>query len=673
MNTRKERRRKKRISAFNQKNSLYYTDLHQTNRMILAMILVLVILIAFVFFTLMFRPSTKDVSINNGVIDLSRFNFDSANAKLPLTWEYYPGELYGPEDFAHKNTGKPRQFLSSDRSAYQTGTYRAVLLMEHQAIDALYGMYARSLDYSTRIFVDGKEALHVGEVFADAQDFRPRVRYYTLPIMPGDTSIEIIIQYTNYAYPEGGDMQEIVFGLFESVNRYAQNTQYTIMMLGAALLIVALFYLMLFIGGRGFPNFAFALCCFYLATRSQLFVLSLMPLDCLWSPVFRFLFINNICTGMAILLLVNSLYPTLLPERFKKIMVKGTVIVTLTLGVLAILLSPYQVALMARPSYLIFIPTIIYICWAVGKLIVQGRTIDRVNAVGIAFLFITLTLEMIIQRPIASELLLEFSITDAIRIGLLPSAMLTFAISQMLTLSFENAELSRLNRLKTEFLQNMSHELKTPLAVISTDILNAADQLEYEMDKGDIRASLKNAQDEIMRMSRMVNNAMEYPETQQSGEKKEPLDIAPLLRFSAETYQSMAKKKNNTLILDVPVSLPLVYANSDMIIQVLSNLLSNANRHTQDGEITIRAAEGSELVVVTVMDNGEGIKADLLPHIFERGVSAGKTGLGLTISKSIVESLGGEISVTSKYGKGTAITFVLPVYHKHEREEFGFG
>jgi len=201
--------------------------------------------------------------------------------------------------------------------------------------------------------------------------------------------------------------------------------------------------------------------------------------------------------------------------------------------------------------------------------------------------------------------------------------------------------------------------------VISTDILNAADQIEYEMDKDDIRKSLKNAQEEIMRMSRMVNNAMDYPTTQGNTEKKEALDIAPVLRFCADTYRSMTRKKNNALAVDVPISLPLVYANSDMIIQVLSNLLSNANRHTIDGEITIRAAAGDDKVVVTVMDNGEGISPTLLPHVFERGVSAGKagkSGFGLSISKSIIEALGGEISIASEQGKGTAATFVLPAY-----------
>ena len=463
-------------------------------------------------------------------------------------------------------------------------------------------------------------------------------------------------------------MQKIVFGYYEGMFRNAQVYQFSEVMIGAALLVLALYYLMLFIFGRSFPNFAFALCLFYLATRKEFFMLTMLPQDVLYTPLFRYLYMINILTAMVLLLLAYGLYPDLLPKRFSKIMVRSAVIVSIGLVVTAVLLTPYQVALMATPSYLIFIPTIICLGWIFGKLMKHGNSVDRIMALGLVILFLSLMFEMSLQRPFALEAIIQRQIPDVVKHGYTACAMLAFAISQMIALSFENAELARLNRIKTEFLQNMSHELKTPLAVISTDVLNVADQIEYEMDKEDIQKSLKNAQEEIMRMSRMVSSAMEYPTAQESSKKSEPMDIAPVLRFCADTYHSITKKKNNRLSVDIPVSLPLVYANADLIIQVLTNLLSNANRHTHDGEITIRAAEGDGKVVVTVMDNGEGISAEILPRVFERGVSTekagrtGRSGFGLSISRSIIEALGGEISLASEQGKGTAATFVLPVY-----------
>jgi len=93
---------------------------------------------------------------------------------------------------------------------------------------------------------------------------------------------------------------------------------------------------------------------------------------------------------------------------------------------------------------------------------------------------------------------------------------------------------------------------------------------------------------------------------------------------------------------------------------LLSNLLSNANRHTKNGEISICAAQADEVVTVSVRDTGEGIKPMYLPRIFERGVTTYGTGYGLPICKNIVEAHNGTISIESVSGKGTAVTFALP-------------
>jgi len=98
-------------------------------------------------------------------------------------------------------------------------------------------------------------------------------------------------------------------------------------------------------------------------------------------------------------------------------------------------------------------------------------------------------------------------------------------------------------------------------------------------------------------------------------------------------------------------------------------LIANANRFTRNGEIRINAVEEDGFVAVVVRDNGAGIKPDLLPHVFTRGVTDGGTGLGLPICKSAIESMGGEIMIKSDYGQGTAITFTLPVYEKEETKE----
>jgi signal transduction histidine kinase len=632
--------------------------------MIFAIVLTLALTFGFILFTLQSRLPEYTAAIQDGVIDLTGVDFDNAVAKLPLAWDYYPGELYAPDDFIEGHTIAPRRFMPEDEQAYRTGTYRAMLKV---IPDKTYAINAWSLDYATRIFIDGAEIMNVGTVSGNAEGFIPQVKNYILPLTPRDENIEVIIQYANFSHHEGGAMRAITFGLSDNIISYAQGSQNSALLLGGALLLVAAFYFMLFVGGRGFQNLTFSLCCFFLATRSQQFVLSLMPPDYSWNLIYRFVYINNICTGLAFLLLVYSMHPSLLPRKTVRVMVSGTAAVTLGLALAAMFVPLNTVARMVAPSYFVFIPAIACICWTFGKLFIKGRSIDRITAVGIAALFVTLFAEMVLQR----------SIPEITRSGLAPFGMLTFAICQMLALGMENAELERLNRMKTVFLQNMSHEMKTPLTVISTHVLNAADQLDFEMDKEDMRNSLNRAQQEIMRLGRMVGQAVEFPAVAEiTVQHMEPLDITPILRAGAEIYRPILEKRGNKLSLNLPESLPKIYGNADMLLQTLSNLLSNAARHTENGEITIQASVienekalnqndsplNSQFIKVTVRDSGEGVKPELLPFLFKRGVSANGTGFGLPICKNVIDTHGGEIRLDSDYGKGTTVTFILPTH-----------
>jgi signal transduction histidine kinase len=183
-----------------------------------------------------------------------------------------------------------------------------------------------------------------------------------------------------------------------------------------------------------------------------------------------------------------------------------------------------------------------------------------------------------------------------------------------------------------------------------------------------ISEALQRAQVEILRVSRITKNNLKLAAMQSSGEKMTALDFSALLKSGAEVRRRLVEKNNNALVANVPDDLPKVYGNADQLVQVLSNLIDNANRHTKYGKISIKADVNEGLVITKVLDNGMGIPAELLPHIFERGVSnAISTGIGLPICKQIVEAHGGTISAQSEKGKGTAITIKLPI-HNEDRE-----
>jgi signal transduction histidine kinase len=235
---------------------------------------------------------------------------------------------------------------------------------------------------------------------------------------------------------------------------------------------------------------------------------------------------------------------------------------------------------------------------------------------------------------------------------------------QQKKLDEQNRILEGANRMKTELFANVSHEMKTPLTVISVHIQRAEKLFEMarDGDEAKIRESFALAQDEIMRMSRLVNNALKLASMQETGNGPSRLDMAVILRTSAEAYVTLLESSGNALERDIPESLPAVTGSTDAMVQIVSNLLSNANNHTKNGVIRVKAAPGRDTLTITVEDNGEGISDEIRAHIFERGVTDGSgSGYGLAISRELARSHGGDIIVESERGKGTSAILTLPV------------
>lgn len=134
-----------------------------------------------------------------------------------------------------------------------------------------------------------------------------------------------------------------------------------------------------------------------------------------------------------------------------------------------------------------------------------------------------------------------------------------------------------------------------------------------------------------------------------------------LLHSSMEMFSLHLQKRGTTLTEEIAAGLT-VFGNADLLAQVMANLIQNAAAYTHLGEVTLRAEKKGQEVLVTVKDTGDGISPELLPHVFERGVSTGGTGFGLYLCKMVVESHGGRIWIESEPGNGTAVTFALPVY-----------
>lgn len=231
-------------------------------------------------------------------------------------------------------------------------------------------------------------------------------------------------------------------------------------------------------------------------------------------------------------------------------------------------------------------------------------------------------------------------------------------------------DLTRIRQLETtrkEFVSNVSHELRGPLAAVKI----LAESLAGGALKEKKRAKdfLRRINSEIDRMTAMVNELMELSrlESEQSSLQLAPLDLHPLIAELQEEHHDWTKKHKIALDVALPDYLPPVRGDEEKLRQVFDNLLNNAVKFTPgDGRISLSAQQENGNVCLRVADTGVGIPRKHLPHIFERFYKVDRSrhtegfGLGLAIVKHIVQAHGGEIHAESAEGQGTTFTVVLP-------------
>lgn len=232
----------------------------------------------------------------------------------------------------------------------------------------------------------------------------------------------------------------------------------------------------------------------------------------------------------------------------------------------------------------------------------------------------------------------------------------------------QNLAIQEANRLKTEFVSMVTHELRTPL----TSIQGYAELLlEDQRIAGEERESLILVKKNADRLLALINDLLDLSrmEAGKLDLHRTSLDLARLIPEVAGSLRPLIEAKRQRLRLDLGEVLPAVWADQDRVAQILTNLISNAHKYTLvEGSITVAARRDDGYVRVDVSDTGVGLspedQAQLFTKFFrahDRSLQAGGgTGLGLVITRLLVELHGGRITVSSAPGQGSTFTFSLP-------------
>jgi len=250
----------------------------------------------------------------------------------------------------------------------------------------------------------------------------------------------------------------------------------------------------------------------------------------------------------------------------------------------------------------------------------------------------------------------------------------------------ENRRLSRriasleaqreLTRMQDDFISTISHELRTPLGFIKGYVTTLLRE-DTEWDETSRDDFLKIIDDEADRLSELIDNLLDSSRLE-SGTLSmtfEPARLGPVVRAMIQRVEGATPEIE--VITEMPDDLPILEIDSTRIAQVLDNFLTNASKYAPGAKVYIKVDADDERVRVEVQDEGPGITQEHLSHLFERfyrvpiNAATRGTGLGLYISRKIIDAHGGEIGVESIVGEGTSFFFTLPVNTINVEEQEG--
>ncbi|MDR0594318.1 MAG: sensor histidine kinase [Bifidobacteriaceae bacterium] len=637
------------------------------------------------------QPRAQD-----GWVDLSDADFSENIAQLdPAVFIHYPEQLLAPGE-----AGEP----GSDAVA-PFGTYRARLALPAPGV---YAMSQTANDMALRVMVDGQVIGEHGRVGRTAEDSRALAGSLITAFHTASAEVELSYQYSGFV--RHYRPPSVNLGIPQLIAAQQERLALRGTLFAACLLIVALLALGLhLLLGLEKAFLWFSLSCLALmihsSTRGAMLLTLLWPISSV--ALARVEYLAMWCVIHTFFLYADAVFGGPGHAAARRVGEVGLVLYTA-----AVLLLPPLVFTSMRVWFLTFAAALsVYVSVALaldlrrrrpqtgadavggvrgdaGQAVAEGpaapvgATAGRKLVLTAVVLMVAVWLsEEIIWRWMLPHRLADGILTDCAMIGVILLNTMALALhsvraqqdlgraqSRERELQETNRLLDELDATRTRFISNISHEMRTPLTVMSANAQLSKALLRADADRGEIAERLDVVDGEAMRLARMVSEVLPLSLIQEGAKDFAPVDLRAVLETVAGVYRTLLEKNGNALRLTLPRDLPHVRGDADRLVQVFVNLLANANEHTRDGEVAIRAGRFGDEIVVAVADTGTGIAPELLPHVFERGHSGDPrgAGVGLSISKMVVEQHGGRIDAASTPGAGVTVRLALPVLQGEE-------
>ncbi len=619
-----------------------------------------------------------------GVLDLTQWSFaDRGAVGLDGQWEFHWNQLLEPPDFPVTSSAESLDYLSvpgfwnrqeiDARPLPKRGfaTYR--LLIRLPEARPPLALKLLNIHMAYRLWIDGGLKAELGKVGTDRAGTLPYgdTRLVELPSSSGE--VEVVLQVACFRLPVCGVADRITLGGKDQLTRRQRIAGGFILLGIGGLFIMGLYHLVLFVLRPKDPApLYFGILCLIIGLWTTMnpngrFLLTLFP-SLSWEWQFRINYVLMTLTIPVLIMFIQALFPR-----------EAHVFVLRVYQAIALV---FLLIVEAAPDHLFILNSFFPVLFsAMAYIVLVLVRAIRINRDGSAYL---LTGFALLTLAAVNDSLYNARVIQSAYLTLW--AMLLFVISQSFVLSLrfskafvaverlsgeleeKNTALSRLVKLKDEFLTNTSHELRTPL----TGIIGIAESLVSGLGgklPDVVSSHLKMIVSSGRRLSHLVNDVLDHSRLKHRdiALAPRPLDLKMAVDTVLALSRELARGKAVELRNEIPADTPPVHADADRLQQILFNLVGNAVKFTDRGSIVVSAAEREAMVEIAVSDTGAGIPEDALATIFERyeqvepggAKSLGGTGLGLSITKKLVQLHGGDIRAESETGRGSVFRFTL--------------
>ncbi len=624
--------------------------------------------------------------ITKGVLDLREWDLDEDGpVKFTGEWEFFWKRFLTSEDFSKVPLPERTGFISVNQSwnGYEVdggalegdgyATYRlTVMLNDPKKIIALH-IYEILTAYT--VYINGEKITSVGGVGKTPETSRPWKQPVVVELLP-EAHMEIILHVSNFHQNSGGARYGIIFGTAKDIHKQRERNLVTEQFIFGSIFIMGLYHLGLFALRRKDKSpFYFAVICLLFALRTicqgEVYLIHLFP-GMSWEWLYKLEYFTATLGLPLFGLFLNVLFPREFSNRILRVIILLSLIFS-TIGLLfpakfySRIFWMFQIIAMSGGWYGFYVLILAYFRKQEGAAVI---------IFGILILCLSLVndvlshWEVIHTAYLLSYGLFIFLFSQAFFLSLRFSNAFTNEEYLSQELEKRNIRLLELDKLKNDFLANTSHELRTPLYGINGLAESLIDGAAGSLNEK-AREILGMIASSGRRLSSLVNDILDFSRLKNKDIRLSlgPVDLRSLADLVLTLSRPLVSGKNLILINDIPEDLPAGSVDEDRVQQILHNIVGNAIKFTEKGEVRISSQLKGNFVEIAISDTGIGIPEDKLGTVFlsfEQADSStervyGGTGLGLAVTKNLVELHGGTIWVESTSGRGSVFYFTLPV------------